>query len=49
LPALALLPAASGLVLPLNVLGWAMAFGITVLVVWASLSVGIRGLNRIEL
>jgi hypothetical protein len=49
LPALALLPLANGLALPLSALGWLIALSLTTLVVWASLSIGARGLARIEL
>jgi hypothetical protein len=49
LPSLSLLPIASGLALPLSVLGWIIAIAFTTLVVWASLSIGARGLARIEL
>jgi hypothetical protein len=49
LPALTMLPNASGLILPLSVLGWIIAVSLTTVVVWASLSIGARGLARIEL
>jgi len=49
LPSLSLLPIASGLALPLSALGWIIAVSLTTLVIWASLSIGVRGLARIEL
>jgi hypothetical protein len=49
LPSLSLLPIASGLALPLSALGWIIAVSLTALVVWTSLSIGARGLARIEL